>query len=350
MYKNRIALFHSTLPIENEKPGGVSVVVDRLAEYWSRSDDITVFSLDPKPTGRSYKSQVIFAGSPFLRNNQIARLFLLPLIMNFLNFKNFDIIYFFGDDWFYLRRSIPTVRIMSGSALNESKSATNIKRKIAQRIVFYLEKVSIILASTTISLGPDAAKVYKLKKQINVGIDTDLYTSQPKSLFPTVLFVGTWEGRKRGWKVYDDFLNDVLPIFPNARLYMVCDKCPDHPSVDKYSGISDKDLSSLFCESWVFAFPSTYEGFGVPYLEAMASKTAIVTSENPGSVEILEGGRFGLITKDEYFGIAIRNLINDDDYRLSVAEEAYRRVKLYDWPNVIQSIKDQSELYNVSNK
>ncbi|MER3405656.1 MAG: hypothetical protein C4289_11280, partial [Chloroflexota bacterium] len=40
---------------------------------------------------------------------------------------------------------------------------------------------------------------------------------------------------------------------------------------------------------------SAYEGFGRPYIEAMACGTPVVATPNPGALEVLEGGRYGVI-------------------------------------------------------
>ena len=46
--------------------------------------------------------------------------------------------------------------------------------------------------------------------------------------------------------------------------------------VREYENCSDKDLDSLYCGAEMLVFPSLYEGFGLPPLEAMACGTAVV--------------------------------------------------------------------------
>ncbi len=50
-------------------------------------------------------------------------------------------------------------------------------------------------------------------------------------------------------------------------------------------------LCELYQRAWILCLPSTYEGFGVPYIEAMASGTVAVASPNPGAKEILDNGK-----------------------------------------------------------
>ena len=67
-------------------------------------------------------------------------------------------------------------------------------------------------------------------------------------------------------------------------------------------GVDDAELASLYRRAWAYVTPSTYEGFGLPYLEAMACGTPVVATPNPGSVEILDHGKYGVLAADEEFG------------------------------------------------
>ena len=74
-----------------------------------------------------------------------------------------------------------------------------------------------------------------------------------------------------------------------------------HPSVTLHVHPDDATLAALLAEAWVFCYPSIYEGFGIPYIEAMAAGTAIVTSPNAGAGEVLKNGRYGIICDDDHF-------------------------------------------------
>jgi glycosyltransferase involved in cell wall biosynthesis len=83
--------------------------------------------------------------------------------------------------------------------------------------------------------------------------------------------------------------------------------------------------AALYRRAWVFASPSTYEGFGLPYLEAMASGTPVVATPNVGSVEVLDGGRFGCLADDETFAQCICELLGDGGRREALADAGLRR-------------------------
>ena len=344
----RIAIFHATLPQDNRKSGGVSVVVDRLAEVLARDNDVTVFSLDKPPLERKYTSKLVFGGNAFLRDNPIARVILLPLLLNFIRFRDYDVVNFHGDDWFYVSKFPRRVRTMHGSALSESKSATNIKRKILQRVVYFLEKLSVINSDVTVAVGPDAKKIYRLNQRIDNGVDFGLFFPRQKSTKPVIMFIGTWEGRKRGKFLYEVFVNVILKQFPDAILKMCVDHYEEHQSVEFYANPSDVVLANLYAEAWVFAYPSTYEGFGLPYIESLASGTAIVTSKNPGSLYILENGRFGsIVANDSDFAKEIIELLENPNRRCEMEKKGMLRAKDFDW---IQIANSYTEVFKLLSK
>jgi glycosyltransferase involved in cell wall biosynthesis len=207
------------------------------------------------------------------------------------------------------------VRTSPGRALHEARTATSRKRKLMQGLVYQFERLSSKLATRSISVGKETQALYGCEYNIGNSVDLSLFAPREKTAFPSLIFVGTWSGRKRGQFVYKAFVEKVLPAYPDAKLYFVADHCDPHPSVVYMSKVSDAELAEAIAKSWVFAYPSAYEGFGIPYIEAMASGTAIVTSPNPGANEVLEDGRYGIISEDADFGDNVLRMIRDDRLR-----------------------------------
>ena len=65
---------------------------------------------------------------------------------------------------------------------------------------------------------------------------------------------------------------------------------PARKGVSYHVGVSDTELAALYCRAWVYVSPSTYEGFGLPYAEALACGTPVVATPNDGSHEMLSAG------------------------------------------------------------
>ncbi len=332
----KVALFHTTLPEPGRKPGGVEVVVHRLANALVELGDVevTVYSLTNAPAYARYRHQRLFPAHSWLRENAIGRLIILPALLNFVSFNSAEVVHLHGDDWFYLRRQRPTIRTIHGSALLEARSARTWKRKVEQYCVYPLERLAVYLSCVSLAIGSSTGRLYPTKQPMDNGVSTEVFRPGPKTRHPQILYVGTWGGRKRGEFLFQVFLREVLPACPEAKLCMVSDYCPEHSSVLYSRFPSDEDLAQFYRESWVFAYPSTYEGFGLAYLEALASGTAVLSSLNEGASHILENGKYGIIAADQDFGTRLKEIITSPETRERLAAAGRGRAEQFSWRNI----------------
>lgn len=97
-------------------------------------------------------------------------------------------------------------------------------------------------------------------------------------------------------------------------------------------GWVDDDLPQLLNQAKVFVFPSLYEGFGLPVLEAMACGCPVVSS---GSQALLEVGGDGMDYVDykdvEDITANLKRLLNDESYRQKQISYGLNRVKQFSW-------------------
>jgi glycosyltransferase involved in cell wall biosynthesis len=337
----RIAHYATRLPEPGRKIGGVEIAVHRLANALVDSgDEVTVMSATPAPADARYRSERFLAAAPFFYRRPLPQYAVIPLALNFANFRRFDVLHLHGDDWFFVHRRIPTVRTFYGSALREAQHATKFARRALMYGVYGLERLSARICDLPLALGGDAASIYGLEDVIALGVDGEVFFPGEKHVAPRILFVGLWTGRKRGEFMFETFVRQVLPRVPNAQLVMVSDHCPSHPNVSAARFPDDRELARLFREAWVFASPSTYEGFGIPYVEALASGTPVVSTPNVGAREILGDGRFGVLAEDGDFGAAIAALLVDGERRRSMARAGLARASDYSWPAIARSHRD----------
>ena len=332
----RIALFHTTLPEKGRKLGGVEIAVHRLANQLAMDerDEVSVLSLTPCPEDAKYTHRHLFQDRPGLRNSQILRLFGLPFLMNFVDWNSYDVVHFHGDDWFLLRRPFASVRTLHGSALFEARSATSIKRKIAQYCVFPLEYLSTRLATVPLAVGPKTAVVYSIDKLANNGVNIELFRPGAKAKHPQILYIGTWEGRKRGKFLFDLCVEHVFPRIPEAELIMVSDHAPEHSNVRRVHFPDDETLAGLYRSAWVFAYPSIYEGFGIPYIEAMASGTAVICTPNDGAQYVLDNGEYGKVVEDSVFPETLIELLENESKRTELVHRGLERAQMFSWEAV----------------
>jgi len=96
--------------------------------------------------------------------------------------------------------------------------------------------------------------------------------------------------------------------------------------------VSDDDLRQLYVNASIFVFPSLYEGFGFPILEAFASGVPVVTSSISSMPEIA-GNAALLVNPKKPFEItaAISQILNKPALKKSLISKGKARINLYSW-------------------
>jgi glycosyltransferase involved in cell wall biosynthesis len=101
--------------------------------------------------------------------------------------------------------------------------------------------------------------------------------------------------------------------------------------------VSDDDLLRLYNACDLFVFPSFYEGFGLPALEAMACGRAVVCSSDSALPEVVDGAA---ILADPYsvdeIARAMADLLLNSELRTRMERLGLRRAALFNWQNTAQ--------------
>jgi glycosyltransferase involved in cell wall biosynthesis len=114
-----------------------------------------------------------------------------------------------------------------------------------------------------------------------------------------------------------------------------------HKHVRFFGFVSDKTLAVLYRLARVFVFPSLYEGFGLPPLEAMASGTPVITS-NVSSLPEVVGDAALLIDPHDPGAIAeaMRRVLMDSDLREELRQKGLTRVRQFSWERSIRRVRE----------
>jgi glycosyltransferase involved in cell wall biosynthesis len=328
----RLAIFSYGLPVHGQKRGGIERVAHAVAQALAdRHHDIVVFSHDEKPEGATYEVRAL----PWKRfvNTWMGRRVTMGYLGNVMalvpDYRRFDALIAFGDSLLLPLQRTPVLRVMLGSALGEAKSARSVGRFVLQSGV-YLQELATALTQKTVGISENTCRFNPfVREAILLGVDSTIFHPTPdqKTPEPSLIFVGTTEGRKRGRLLLNIFQTMIRPAYPNASLTFVGPAGEAMAGVTYHTGVSDEQLAALYRRAWLYVSPSNYEGFGLPYLEAMACGTAVVATPNPGSREVLEGGTYGRLVEDAEFGPTILDLIGNHVSRRTFEQAGLRRAQ-----------------------
>ena len=328
----RLAMLSYGLPTLQQKRGGIERVAHSLAQgLAARRHDVVVFSHDERPAGAQYEVRPL-PWKPFV-NTWFGRRVTMGYLGNVLamlpDYSTFDAVIACGDSLCMPLVHRRVLRIMMGSALGEARSARSVGRRVLQSGV-YVQELLTAATQTTVGISDNTRQFNPfVRRTIGLGVDGRMFFPRPeeKTAHPSMIFVGTTEGRKRGKLLIDLFSRIVRPELPEASLMFVGPRGPSVPGVSYHTGIGDEELAALYRRAWIYASPSVYEGFGLPYLEAMACGTAVVASPNPGSREVLRGGEYGVLAEDDYLAETLLRLLRRGEERRALETAGLRRAR-----------------------
>lgn len=161
---------------------------------------------------------------------------------------------------------------------------------------------------------------------------------------PCLLYVGVWMTHKNLERLLEAFAI-VLQTEPQLRLVMTGKPKPGYNNLLVYAqrlGISDRViflgyvpeslLPALYAQAQCLVFPSLYEGFGLPALEAAASGTPVVTSNVTSLPEVM-GNAACYVNPESTASIAagISKVLNNHQYRSHLIAAGISRSQEFSW-------------------
>jgi glycosyltransferase involved in cell wall biosynthesis len=328
----KVAMLSNYLPSGSKI--GVGYQVHALANgLVQRGHSVTVFSACAPSPGAAYET-VQLSLPPRLRT------FAFAWQARSLDLSSFDVVHAHGDDYWLGRGGPPHIRTLHGSCFEEALRVPGLREKARMAALGFSEIVATFVADHTVMVSPQTRRWTPwVRTVIPNGVSAELFGPRagPHAAQPTILFVGTYRNRKRGRMLMEVFGREVLPRVPDARLVMVCEDAPPAPRVTVTGRISDQELAEWYRSAWVFCLPSTYEGFGIPYAEALTAGLPVVASDNPGARYVLGGSDAGVISSDARLGSTLIGFLQDESLRYRATIAALARAKDFSLTSVLDS-------------
>jgi glycosyltransferase involved in cell wall biosynthesis len=199
-------------------------------------------------------------------------------------------------------------------------------------------RVTVVYLGRDDSLGPttDSARIF--------GIQTKLGITRQGRPRPYVLYVGTLQPRKNLVRLIDAFARvratreDVCLVLAGQQgwlsdpIFRRVDELSLHEDVLFPGFVPDDDLPALIGGALAFAFPSLYEGFGFPVLEAQACGTPVLASTSSSLPEIA-GESALLVDAMDTNAIAdgLMRLVADPVLREQLRTAGFANIQRFSW-------------------
>ncbi|MFC1932145.1 glycosyltransferase family 4 protein [Chloroflexota bacterium] len=242
---------------------------------------------------------------------------------------------------------------------------------IMEKILLRLDIIGIKRASHIIAISQhtknDLIKYMKIpEEKISViynGIDPSIFKPYDVRLRlldkPYVLYVGSERPRKNLNRLFEAFAM-LEKEFPDLKLLKVgpvgrYDKYRQNSErkltnlgitrdVTFVDYVSEPDLACYYCSAMLLAYPSLYEGFGLPPVEAMACGCPVVASNTSSLPEVI--GEAGIMV-DPYdtdsLAQAMRRVLTDEKLRNDMIKKGLEQSKKFTWERAAEHTQ---EVYN----
>jgi glycosyltransferase involved in cell wall biosynthesis len=236
----------------------------------------------------------------------------------------------------YLDRVVPRSVRRADHVLADSQAT---KDDLIALYAVQPDKVTVLLSGVNARFKPvgDSAALAAVRERYGIG-DT-----------PFILSVGTVQPRKNYERLIRAFA--VLPdqnvhlVIAGGRgwlqgpIYAVVDALSLRERVHFIGFADDADLPALYSAARCFAFPSLYEGFGLPVLEAMACGTPVVTSNVSSLVEVAGDATLLVdpLSVDD-INQALARLLTDEPLRAQLIERGLGQAAQFTWERAARQL------------
>lgn len=242
----------------------------------------------------------------------------------------------------------PTTRLFDRGfmvrSIKRADAVITVSRSIADEVrelyPFAAEKV--VAVPSAASLTPSAS--------------TDLADIEPRlSSGQFLLFVGTFEPRKNLRRLLSAhsqcFETHRVPLvlagsegWRDASIHSAIREAEGEGRVIRVGRVSDTRLAALYEHAVCLVFPSLYEGFGLPLLEAMSTGTPVITSNRGACAEVAaDGGLLVDPTSVDELAAAMNAMVSDSALREWLGKRAAAVAKHYDWDQAATAMIDVFE-------
>jgi len=240
-------------------------------------------------------------------------------------------------EYHYLKKRLlsrPLVPVIAKKAKRIIATSENTKKDIIKHFGIDADKIKVIYCGVAenFKIIEDENKLNEIRNKYK--IDRKI-----------ILYVGNLEPRKNLVRLIEAFHLLIKKYDVNYKLMLVGLKAWGYREIFQkikelhlgnkviYSGyVDEEDLPLIYNCADVFAYPSLYEGFGLPVVEALACGIPVLTSLSPSLDEVASESTLRVNERDtNAITEGLLKLIQDTRLRKNLIEKGIERAKLFSW-------------------
>jgi glycosyltransferase involved in cell wall biosynthesis len=167
---------------------------------------------------------------------------------------------------------------------------------------------------------------------------------------PYFLFVGTLEPRKNipllmdAWREVQKSKGRVIDLVIAGRTRSDFPPLPPEPGLRIIGAVPEEDLPALYSNALAVIYPSLYEGFGLPVLEAMQCGAIVVASRDPAIVEVAGDGAILVdatgANAPRGLADALASIARSPEAFAPLRERALSRARQFSWRRTAELTQD----------
>ena len=222
----------------------------------------------------------------------------------------------------------------------------------------YLLRIATRIVTPTEAIRRELSKTFGVPKRRIIAVPLAAFTThgapsaeprlgdRPIVPAPYLLYVGAREPRKniaglvQSWRLLTRERAGVSLALIGPRGSWDEEMTPEH-GLHVFVPLPDADLSRLLSGATAFVYPSLYEGFGLPVLEAMKAGVPVITSLDPAITEVAGGAAVQVdVTSPEALSQAILSVVASRESQDRLRKQGRQRASAFSWRRTARRTRD----------
>lgn len=206
------------------------------------------------------------------------------------------------------------------------------KNEIISNCKINPDKIYIVYSSFSTNLSPESSDSNILKK---IGVDNKKYTLSVATLY-----------KHKNTQVLINAFSKISDKYPDIKLVLSgsikgnCNLQINSKNIIFTGFVSNEDLCNLYKNALIYIFPSLYEGFGTPNIDAQRFGVPVICSDIPVFHETCGNSVYYCKPDEQGFADAICNLLNKPDLQKELIQKGNENYKHYSLENIKNQLKE----------